>query len=205
MKKVLILYAHPSQHRSEVNQPLYSAAKNIEGITCVDLYAEYPTFKINIDREQRRLLDHDIVIFQFPLYWYSTPAILKEWQDLVLEYGFAYGTDGHALDGKVLLCAITAGGREDAYQSNGYNHFTIRQLLAPIEQTASLTGMKYLPPFALFGSRTAMEEGRIKQHVAQWENLLQGLLHDHISVKDAAQYQQLNHYLNELAAPQEVQ
>ncbi len=91
--RVLVLFAHPSQHRSEANKPLFEQAKRIEGVTCVDLYAEYPTFKINIDREQKRLLDHDIIIFQFPLYWYSTPAILKEWQDLVLEYGFAYGTD----------------------------------------------------------------------------------------------------------------
>lgn len=75
--RVLVLFAHPSQHRSEANKPLFEQAKRIDGVTCVDLYAEYPTFKINIDREQKRLLDHDIIIFQFPLYWYSTPAILK--------------------------------------------------------------------------------------------------------------------------------
>ncbi|MCV5371612.1 NAD(P)H-dependent oxidoreductase, partial [Escherichia coli] len=92
-KKVLILFAHPSQHRSEVNTPLFKEAQKIEGVTCVDLYGEYPRFNINIDREQQRLREHDVVIFQFPLYWYSTPAILKEWQDLVLEYGFAYGTE----------------------------------------------------------------------------------------------------------------
>lgn len=64
-KKVLILFAHPSQHRSEVNAPLFKAANTIEGVTCVDLYAEYPHFNINIDREQQRLRDHDVVIFQF--------------------------------------------------------------------------------------------------------------------------------------------
>lgn len=110
--RVLVLFAHPSQHRSEANKPLFEQAKRVDGVTCVDLYAEYPTFKINIDREQKRLLDHDIIIFQFPLYWYSTPAILKEWQDLVLEYGFAYGTDGNELQGKKLLCSITAGGKK---------------------------------------------------------------------------------------------
>lgn len=99
-KKVLVLYAHPSQHRSEVNQPLFEAAGEIDGVTPVDLYGEYPSFNINIEREQRRLIEHDVVIFQFPLFWYSTPAILKEWQDLVLEYGFAYGREGKALHGK---------------------------------------------------------------------------------------------------------
>ena len=53
------------------------------------------------------LLDHDVVLFQFPLFWYSTPSILKEWQDLVLEHGFAYGAEGDALDGKRMMIAVT--------------------------------------------------------------------------------------------------
>ncbi|MEZ9232353.1 NAD(P)H-dependent oxidoreductase [Vibrio amylolyticus] len=191
-KKVLVLYAHPSQHRSEVNQLLYNKASTIPNVTAVDLYALYPTFDINIDSEQQRLKEHDIVIFQFPLYWYSTPAILKEWQDLVLEYGFAYGHDGNELEGKTFFCAITAGGKADAYQSDGYNHFTIRQLLQPLEQTASLTGMNYLAPFALFGSRTALEENRIADHVEQWATLLRDLSEDNIDLEKAAKAEKLN-------------
>lgn len=185
MKKVLVLFAHPSQHRSEVNRPLFKAAQKIEGVTAIDLYGEYPTFNIDIGKEQSRLVEHDVIIFQFPLFWYSTPAILKEWQDLVLEYGFAYGSKGTALHGKVFLCALTAGGKEDAYQTEGYNHFTIGQLLQPLEQTASLTGMRYLPPFALFGSRTATEEGRIGEHVAEYETLLQALVDDRLDISEA--------------------
>ena len=158
--KVLILFAHPSQHRSEVNLPLVEASKKVAGVDVVDLYAEYPDFRIDIDREQQRLRNHDFIVFMFPLYWYSTPAILKEWQDLVLEYGFAYGHEGNALRGKRLLCAITAGGTENAYQTSGYNHYPIRELLRPIEQTATLCGMVYLPPFALFGSRTRWKKAR---------------------------------------------
>ncbi|EGU42091.1 MULTISPECIES: NAD(P)H-dependent oxidoreductase [Vibrio] len=198
--RVLVLFAHPSQHRSEANKPLFEQAKRIDGVTCVDLYAEYPTFKINIDREQKRLLDHDIIIFQFPLYWYSTPAILKEWQDLVLEYGFAYGTDGNELEGKKLLCSITAGGKQDAYQCDGYNHFTIRELLHPIEQTASLCGMDYLAPFALFGSRTALEENRIQEHVDNYKFLLEALVTGKVNVKKAGKAEKLNHYVEELKA-----
>ncbi len=196
--RVLVLFAHPSQHRSEANKPLFDQAKKIENVTCVDLYSEYPTFKINIDREQKRLLDHDIIIFQFPLYWYSTPAILKEWQDLVLEYGFAYGTDGHELEGKKFLCSITAGGKEDAYQTDGYNHFTIRELLHPLEQTASLCGMEYLAPYALFGSRTALEENRIAGHVERYKFLLESLVAGDIDYKKAKKAAKLNHYLDEI-------
>ncbi|MDA0153481.1 NAD(P)H-dependent oxidoreductase [Vibrio sp. Makdt] len=196
--RVLVLFAHPSQHRSEANKPLFEQAKCIDGVTCVDLYAEYPTFKINIDREQKRLLDHDIIIFQFPLYWYSTPAILKEWQDLVLEYGFAYGTDGNELEGKKFLCSITAGGKEDAYQTDGYNHFTIRELLHPLEQTAALCGMEYLAPYALFGSRTALEESRITGHVERYKFLLESLVAGNIDYKKAKNAAKLNHYLDEI-------
>ncbi|EPN3957054.1 NAD(P)H-dependent oxidoreductase [Vibrio alginolyticus] len=44
-----------------------------------------------------------LMIFMFPLYWYSTSAILKKWPDLALEYGFAYGSEGRALTGKTFL------------------------------------------------------------------------------------------------------
>lgn len=193
--KVLVLYAHPSPQRSEVNQHLVKAAKKVEGVTVVDLYHEYPTYHINIDKEQQRLIDHDVIIFQFPLYWYSTPAILKEWQDLVLEYGFAYGHDGTALHGKKFLCSLSAGGKADAYQTDGYNHFTIRELLHPLEQMATLTGMQYLAPFALFGARTAQEDGRVKSHVENWSSLLTKLVANEIDFEQASKPEKLNHYL----------
>src|SRR3954466_682289 len=98
--RTLILFAHPNQRVASINRSMAEAAMRIEGVTFVDLYAEYPRFEINIDREQSRLREHDAIIFQFPVYWYSTPALLKEWQDLVLEYGFAYGPEGQALGGK---------------------------------------------------------------------------------------------------------
>lgn len=197
--KVLVLYAHPSPQRSEVNQHLFKAAQKVEGVTTVDLYHEYPTYHIDIDKEQQRLLDHDVIIFQFPLYWYSTPAILKEWQDLVLEYGFAYGHDGNALHGKKFFCALSAGGKADAYQTDGYNHYTIRELLHPLEQMATLTGMQYLAPFALFGARTAQEDGRVKSHVESWQTLLKQLLADKIDFEQASKAEKLNHYLAMLA------
>lgn len=180
--KVLLLLAHPSQHRSEINRPLFSAAQAIEGVTCVDLYAEYPRFNIDIDKEQQRLNEHDVIVFQFPLYWYSTPAILKEWQDLVLEYGFAYGAEGTALTGKILTCVVSAGGKQEAYQAEGYNQFTVRQLLAPIEQMASLTGMTYLAPLTLFGSRTAVEDQRINQHLQHYQLLLKSLVDNSLNM-----------------------
>ena len=196
--KVLLLFAHPSLERSEVNSELLKASQGVSGITIVDLYAEYPDYRIDIEREQSRLREHDVVIFMFPMYWYSTPSILKEWQDLVLEYGFAYGHEGTALHGKTLLCVLTAGGAELAYRSEGYNHFTIRQLLAPIEQTANLTGMRYLAPFALFGSRTAVEEERVGQHVADWLLTLEALRDGRVDLTRAERLEKFNDHLETL-------
>jgi glutathione-regulated potassium-efflux system ancillary protein KefG len=149
MARVLVLFAHPALQKSRVNLVLAEAAQRVEGITFHDLYECYPDLHLDVEREQKLLTTHDIIIFQHPLYWYSTPAILKEWQDLVLEWGFAYGDGGTALRGKRLLTAITAGGPEDAYRREGFNHFTIRELLVPIEQTVRLCGMEYLPPLVL--------------------------------------------------------
>ncbi|MCB1041554.1 MAG: NAD(P)H-dependent oxidoreductase [Acidobacteria bacterium] len=174
-QRILILFAHPSPHRSEVNRPMFVASKSLAHVTAVDLYREYPTFCIDIDREQQRLREHDVLIFHFPLYWYSTPSLLKEWQDLVLEYGFAYGHEGKALAGKQFMCALSASGPEKAYHADGYNHFTIRELLQPLEQMADFVGMTYLPPFTLFGARSAVEDKRLSRHIAQWTALLNGL------------------------------
>lgn len=95
MARLLVYYAHPGHRHSQVNRHMARAAERVAGITFVDLYAEYPRFDIDVEREQQRLLDHDVILFQFPVFWYSTPSLLKEWQDLVLEHGFAYGAGGY--------------------------------------------------------------------------------------------------------------
>ena len=192
MRHILVLFAHPSLDRSEANRPLMLATAGVKGVTLVDLYAEYPDFQIDIEREQGRLVDHDVIAFMHPLYWYSTPAILKEWEDLVLEHGFAYGSKGTALHGKIFLNALTAGGAEAAYRAEGYNHFTIRELLHPLEQTAILCGMRYLPPFALFSARTAVEEERIEAHVGDWVRVLKALRDERLDIEAASGMPRLN-------------
>src|SRR5436190_22500401 len=147
MPKVLVLFAHPVPRRSRVNKRLLAAIAGIEGVHVRDLYAEYPDLDIDVDREKELLAEHDVLVWQHPFYWYSTPAILKEWQDLVLELGWAYGDGGTALRGKKLMNVISAGGPEEAYRREGFNYFTVRELLVPLEQTTRLCGMEYLPPW----------------------------------------------------------
>ncbi|EPR5025245.1 NAD(P)H-dependent oxidoreductase [Vibrio fluvialis] len=193
-QRILILYAHPCQHKSEVNARLFKAARYARNVTLVDLYGEYPTFNIDVDKEQQRLLEHDVIIFQFPMYWYSTPSILKEWQDLVLEYGFAYGQDGTALHGKTLLCITSTGGKSESYQASGYNHYSVRELLRPIEQMAGMTGMHYLAPLVLFDARAACDDERLNAHIKRYMLVLQALGDDRIDIERAGELPTLNQY-----------
>lgn len=149
--RVLILFAHPALHRSRMNLAMMEVMRDLVGVTFHDLYEVYPDLHIDVDSEQELLLSHDIIVWQHPFYWYSAPALMKEWMDVVLEYGFAYGDEGRALHGKKVMSALTTGGPAEAYQTGGYNRFTMRELLAPIEQTANLCGMEYLEPFILHG------------------------------------------------------
>lgn len=148
--------------------------RGLDGVTFHDLYERYYDFQLDVAYEQQLLAAHDLIVFQHPLYWYSSPAILKEWQDLVLEYGFAYGERGTALHGKRLLSVLSAGGPQDAYTKEGYNRFTLRELLTPFEQTARLCGMEYLPPFVVHNSR-ALADDEINRHAAEYRRLLETL------------------------------
>ena len=184
-RKILVLFAHPGQRYSKVNVELAQVAADIRDVTLVDLYAEYPRFKIDVEREQERLLEHDVIVFQFPLFWYSTPALLKEWQDLVLEYGFAYGEGGDKIAGKILAPVTTTGGPEDYYQTGGRNNFQLRDLLVPLEQTANLCGMRFLPPYALFAALKAAKSDRMQAHVDGYERYLRALRDDRLDLEAA--------------------
>jgi glutathione-regulated potassium-efflux system ancillary protein KefG len=195
--KVLVLFAHPALERSRVNRALLAAARELPGVRLHDLYEEYPDLNIDVRREQELLLSHDALVFQHPFYWYSVPAILKEWQDLVLEHNWAYGQDGHALEGKLTFNALSAGGPEGAYRAGGYNRFTIRQLLAPWEATAGLCGMTYLPPFVVHGS-LRMRAPDIAPHAAAYRRLLEALAGDRLDLAAAGQTERLNADLDRL-------
>ncbi|MDA8018831.1 MAG: NAD(P)H-dependent oxidoreductase [Thermoanaerobaculia bacterium] len=173
-RRVLILLAHPALEKSRVNRRLMAAVRDLPGVTFHDLYQAYPNFHIRVEREQALLASHDVVIFQHPLFWYSTPALLKEWQDLVLQHGWAYGTDGTALRGKWWMHVLTAGGRRSAYRREGYNRYTVRELLVPLQQTANLCGMEFLPPFVVHGT-LGMTPGQIEDHAAEYRVLVEAI------------------------------
>lgn len=197
-RKVLVLYAHPRNDRSVTNVRLADAAREVDGVTLIDLYAEYPSFDIDVDREQDRLLTHDVLVFQHPLYWYSSPAILKEWQDLVLEYGFAYGHDTHALAGKLFFNAVTCGAGRDAYCVDGLHGHELRDLLLPFSRTFHLCRMQVLPPFALFGAGRPVADDRLDAHVDGYRRLLTGIVGGRLDVARTAGLLALSDHLDDL-------
>ena len=186
MARVLVLFAHPALEKSRVHSRLVAEAPDHPELTFHDLYEAYPRLDIDVGYEQGLLATHDIVVLQFPFYWYSTPPILKQWQDLVLEHGWAYGSKGTALRGKTLLCIISTGGRAEAYRPGGYNRFSVRQLLAPIEQTARLCGMRFLPPWLVSGTHR-MGRSEIEASAGLYTALLRGLLEDRLHDDDESE------------------
>lgn len=172
MQKILVNFAHPSRSRSKINNALRSAIEGLENVTINDLYATYPDFLIDIEREQRLCEAHDIIIFQHPFYWYSTPSIMKEWLDLVLKHGWAYGSQGNALKGKYFLQAITAGGDDGTYQKGGRNLFPIEDLVSPYRATANLCKMNWLPPFMVMGIHRGLPSEKVKVYAEDYRYAL---------------------------------
>jgi len=170
-KKILLLFAHPLLEKSRVNKVLMRNIRSHPSVTFHDLYEEYPEFNIDINREKKLLLEHSLIIWHHPFYWYSCPPLLKQWIDMVLEVGWAYGPGGTALEGKKVIQVISTGGPQAAYTPEGHNHYTIRQFLAPFERTALLCRMEYLPPFVIHGTHRLTEE-QIREYAAMYNSLL---------------------------------
>lgn len=171
MKKILIIFAHPTIQKSKIHKRLTDSLKNVDGITVNNLYENYPDFYFDIIKEQQLLIEHDIIVWQHPFYWYSSPSILKEWFDLVLQHGFAYGLKGHSLEGKQVLSVISTGGNKEVYSKKGRNQHTVNEFLIPFKQTANLCLMDYLPPFVIYGSHTLASHD-IDNYASKYKQLL---------------------------------
>lgn len=194
MARILVLFAHPALEKSRVNIRFAQAAQNVKGLTFCDLYEIYPDFFIDVAAEQRLLAAHDIIVWHHPMYWYSCPPLLKQWIDLVLTHGWAYGSGGYALAGKYLFNAITTGGGELAYSEAGLNRFSLRQFLLPFEQTARLCRMTYLPPFVAQGTHK-MGSGDIEKQAGDYARLLTALRDDALALDKVAGVEFLNQVL----------
>ena len=201
MARVLILFAHPAYQRSRINRQLLHAVEGLEGVTVHDLYERYPDLLIDVEEEQRLLAENDVIVFHHPLFWYSCPAILKEWLDLVLTHGWAYGSAGTALAGKLAMQCITSGGAREAYVESGFNRFTIRQFLAPFDQTCQLCSMTWLGPFAVHGTHQLCTDNDLRDHARDYRRLIEALRDGQVNAAAAQRLPLLNDDLDALITP----
>ncbi|MFG3323815.1 NAD(P)H-dependent oxidoreductase [Streptomyces sp. NPDC048171] len=122
------------------------------------------TLTPDVRAEQEKLLWADTIVFQFPLWWYSMPAILKGWVDRVFTFRFAYGVGEHSdtkygerygegtLAGRKALLSVTIGGQESHYGARGVNG-PIEDLLFPIHHgILYYPGIEAVPPFVVYGA-----------------------------------------------------
>lgn len=189
--KIAILVFHPLLHKSRVNRALLHAVNAIEGVDYRFMYDLYPDYQIDVKKEQDMLVQHDIIVWQHPFYWYSAPSLLKEWLDLVLEHGFAYGKSGRELEGKKVMSAISCGGRRNTYGSLAGVKFSIRQLLAPFEQTVNLCRMDYLPPFVTHGTHL-LDSVEIEKSAEKYAQLIEALRDGTLREKELMKYEYSN-------------
>lgn len=168
---ILILFAHPSLHTSRVNRAMIEAVSTLPNVRVNDLYDNYPDFFIDVQREQALLLQADLIVYQFPMFWYSAPALLSQWQEKVLEHGFGYGQEGNAVEGKEMMLVISTGAPPQAFSREGHANFTIDTLLCPFEQAANLSGLIYRQPLLLQGTANLSDEA-IQAHANTYRQLL---------------------------------
>ncbi len=173
----LLVVAHPRLDRSVVNARLAKAAAERPGIEIHDLYQAYPDYQIDVTAEQERLLRHKVIGIQFPLFWYSVPALLKEWFDLVWLHRFAYGGSAPRLVGKTLFCAASTGGDERSYREDGRNGYSMEEFLRPLERTAALCQMRWAAPHLLHDAPRLRGE-RLEQAAQGYGRYLENLLRE---------------------------
>lgn len=150
-RKTLVISGHPDLKSSYANNAILKQLEASDlDLNIRHLGELYSDFRIDVEAEQKALLQADIVVLQFPLFWYSVPALLKHWIDEVFTYGFAYGTSGDKLKDKDFLLSMTVGGPSASYDPLGYNNFPIDELLKPLQNSAYMAKMIYHPPLTSF-------------------------------------------------------
>jgi len=169
--KTLLIVSHPDIMESGSQQYFLSSLKGREDVTVHILETEYPDWKINVEKEKELLKGHERIIFQFPFYWYSSPPLLKHWQDVVLEEGFAYGHNGNTLKGKEFGLVVMIGVHEREYQAGGSELFSFNELTKPYQAMAHKTGMKYLRALPIYQFAYLEDEDKMNLLIKYWQML----------------------------------
>jgi glutathione-regulated potassium-efflux system ancillary protein KefF len=159
---ILLIYAHPYPQHSRATKALLDAVSDLPNVEIRSLYDAYPDFDIDVKAEQAALLRADLVVWLHPIYWYSVPAMLKHYFDVVLTLGWAYGEvdgmKGRALAGKQCLWVTTTGGPAASYAEDGAHQLPFAAYETPVRQTALFCDMAWMPPLTLHGAHVVSDD-----------------------------------------------
>ncbi|HTM64487.1 MAG TPA: NAD(P)H-dependent oxidoreductase [Gammaproteobacteria bacterium] len=178
MKTILYVYAHPNRESLNHSIMMHAAAeleRNDVNVIVSDLYSA----PLDISAEQKKIASANHIIFQFPLWWFSAPAIMKAWLDNVLTKGFAYDIDKQFANGllrdKTASLTVTMQSPENAYQPPGIHGTNLKNFLLPFHHTLRFTGIKPLATFAVF-SALEMNQSRYRKMLDQYTQYLSRIL-----------------------------
>lgn len=137
MNNILIISGHTNTTSdSVVNKTIMQQLEtSLPGCRTVYLDRLYPDFKIDATAEQERLLWADVIVLQFPVFWFSMPSLLHRWMEETFLHGFSHGSTGDKLRGKKLVVSYTTGAPADAMDWES--------LFANLRGTCQFTGMEW--------------------------------------------------------------
>lgn len=131
--QTLVIFSHQYFQKSKVNKALLEAIKGLPNVKVRNLDELYGTDikGFDIKKEQEFLSEAQKIIFQFPLFWFSTPPMLKAYQDEVFT-ATLYSNKGDILANKEFHMAVSLGSEESKYSSSGRNENSLREYLLPL-------------------------------------------------------------------------
>lgn len=171
MNSVLLISGHPDLKLSYANKAILDRLSSEKNIQIRRLDSLYPDFRIKIDEEQQALRNAKLVVFQFPLYWSTYPAIMKQWFDAVFTYGFAFGPNGDQLVNKKVILSITCGATAASYAKGQFNFASLESYLKAALHPVNAAKMDVVDQIITFEMNAIEDEGGNKNIVAQLSHL----------------------------------
>ena len=147
--KTLLILSHTYWQDSKANKALANAATELDFVKLHNINEIYKDGKIDAEKEIALIKEADFIVFQFPLFWFSTPSLMKEWQDVVLTK-IMHSDYSKILQGKKFGIVTTLGGAKNTY--DGHHGYTLNELLRPIYYSFKYSGATCIDEFAIYSA-----------------------------------------------------
>lgn len=167
--KTVVIMSHPNLVDSRLNKALYNAALGIESVSVrhIEALYGYDTRAIDVGNESEIIKNAERIVFQFPMFWLSTPPMMKAYIDAV----FTHCHQAGLLEGKQLQIAVTTGSPSSEYSKHGHISFTINEILTPLSVAADYCSMTFGRIFVA-GGAIDMSDEETAAHAQRYAKLL---------------------------------